>query len=180
MSRVGRLPIPIPQGVTVLYESPYIKVKGPKGELVRKVEEEIQVTVEDGKVWVKRSREDRDARSLHGLTRTLINNMIFGVTRGFEKTLEIEGVGYRSDIQGDILTLSLGYSHPIKYQFPVGIKIKVDKQTKVTVEGIDKYLVGEVAAKIRRFRKPDVYKGKGVKYAGEVIKKKVGKTGATK
>jgi large subunit ribosomal protein L6 len=178
MSRVGKLPIPIPQGVTIHYERPYVKVKGPRGEMVKKVEEGIEVTVEDGKVWVRRSRDDREIRSLHGLIRTLINNMILGVTKGFEKALDIEGVGYRSDIKGNTLTLSLGYSHPIKYELPPGIKVKVDKQTRVTVEGIDKYLVGEVAAKIRRFRKPDVYKGKGIRYAGEVIKKKVGKSGA--
>jgi large subunit ribosomal protein L6 len=178
MSRIGKLPIPVPQGVTIHVERPYVQVKGPRGEMVRRVEDEIEVTVDDGKVWVKRSQDDREARSLHGLTRTLINNMTLGVTKGFEKVLDIEGIGYRADLQGNTLTLSLGYSHPIKYEVPAGIKVKVDKQTRITVEGNDKYLVGEVAAKIRRFRKPDVYKGKGVKYAGEVIKKKVGKAGA--
>jgi large subunit ribosomal protein L6 len=171
MSRIGKLPIPVPQGVTVQYEKPYVKVKGQKGEMIKKVEERIEVTVDDGKVWVKRSHDDRDARAL-------INNMIFGVTQGFEKSLDIQGVGYRADIQGNTLTLNLGYSHPIKYELPPGIKVRVDKQTRVTVEGIDKYLVGEVAAKIRGFRKPDVYKGKGVRYTGEIVKKKVGKTGA--
>jgi large subunit ribosomal protein L6 len=178
MSRIGKLPIPVPQGVTVQYEKPYVKVKGQKGEMIKKVEERIEVTVDDGKVWVKRSHDDRDARALHGLTRTLINNMMLGVTQGFEKSLDIQGVGYRADIQGNTLTLNLGYSHPIKYELPPGIKVRVEKQTRVTVEGIDKYLVGEVAAKIRGFRKPDVYKGKGVRYTGEIVKKKVGKTGA--
>jgi len=177
MSRVGTLPIPIPQGVTIQYEKPYVKVKGPRGEIVKKIEEEIGVIVEDGKVLVKRSQDNRQSRSLHGLTRTIIKNMILGVTKGFEKALDIEGVGYRSDIRGNTLTLSLGYSHPVKYDLPLGIKVKVDKQTRITVEGIDKYLVGEVAAKIRSFRKPDVYKGKGIKYAGEFIRKKVGKAG---
>jgi large subunit ribosomal protein L6 len=154
-----------------------VKVKGPRGEIVKKIEEEIGVIVEDGKVLVKRSQDNRQSRSLHGLTRTIIKNMILGVTKGFEKALDIEGVGYRSDIRGNTLTLSLGYSHPVKYDLPLGIKVKVDKQTRITVEGIDKYLVGEVAAKIRSFRKPDVYKGKGIKYAGEFIRKKVGKAG---
>jgi large subunit ribosomal protein L6 len=178
MSRIGRLPIPVPQGVTVQCEKPFVKVKGLKGELVKKVGEGIEVCVTDGKVWVKKSKDDRATRPLHGLTRTLIYNMIVGVTKGFEKSLDIEGVGYRADVQGNTLTLNLGYSHPIKYELPPGIKVRVDKQTKVSVEGIDKCLVGEVAAKIKAFRRPDVYKGKGVRYTGEFLRKKVGKAGA--
>jgi large subunit ribosomal protein L6 len=178
MSRIGKLPIPIPQGVTVQYDKPYVKVKGQRGEMVKKIEEGMDVSVADGKVWVKRSRDDRAGRSLHGLTRTLINNMILGVTKGFEKSLDIEGVGYRAEVQGNTLTLSLGYSHPVKYELPPGIKVRVDKQTKMIVEGNDNYLVGEVAAKIKAFRRPDVYKGKGIRYTGEFLRKKVGKTGA--
>jgi len=178
MSRIGKLPIPIPQGVTVQCEGALVKVKGQKGEMVRKVGEGIEVTVADGKVCVRRSQDDRIGRSLHGLTRTLINNMIVGVTKGFEKSLDIEGIGFRADVQGNTLTLSLGYSYPIKYELPPGINVKVDKQTKITVNGIDNYLVGEVAAKIKSFRRPDVYKGKGVRYTGEFLRKKVGKAGA--
>lgn len=178
MSRIGKLPILIPQGVTVKYTKPYIEVKGEKGTLSRKLEDEIEISIEDGKIWVKRVNDERNAKSLHGLTRTLINNMILGVTKGFEKSLDIEGVGYRADVHGDILTLHLGYSHPIVYKLPPGIKARVDKQTRIIVEGIDKCLVGEVAAKIRSFRKPDVYKGKGIRYTGEILRKKVGKAGA--
>ena len=178
MSRVGKLPIPLPQEVTFSYDRPYVKVRGPRGELAKRVDEKIDVVVVDGKVLVKRSNDSRDSRSLHGLTRTLIHNMILGVTKGFETALDIQGVGYRAEVQGSTITLSLGYSHPVKYELPPGINARVDKMTKVTVEGIDKYLVGEVAAKIRGFRKPDVYKGKGVRYTGEVVRKKVGKAGA--
>jgi large subunit ribosomal protein L6 len=178
MSRIGKLAISVPQGVTVQYERPYVKVKGQKGDMVMKLGEGIEVAVEDGKVWVKRPHDGREARSLHGLTRTLINNMILGVTKGFDKSLDIQGVGYRADVQGNTLTLNLGYSHPIKYELPPGIQVRVDKQTRVTVEGIDKYLVGEVAAKIKAYRKPDVYKGKGIRYTGEKLRKKVGKSGA--
>jgi len=178
MSRIGRLPITIPAGVDVTIEGQAVRVKGPKGELALDVREPITVARgEDGAIQVSRPDDERMSRSLHGLTRTLINNMIVGVTNGYEKKLEIAGTGYRVLAKGSNLEFALGYSHPITVEPPAGITFAVEGPTKFSVSGIDKQLVGETAANIRKLRKPDPYKGKGVRYAGEVIRRKVGKAG---
>lgn len=177
MSRIGKLPIEIPKGVKITYNEPCLKVDGPKGTLSRNVMEGVALDLSETSIVVTRADDGIKSRSAHGLTRTLINNMVTGVTKGFETALEISGVGYRAEVKGDVLNLSLGYSHPINYELPKGISVEVDKMTKVLVKGIDKELVGQVAAKIRGFRGPEPYKGKGIKYAGEVILRKAGKTG---
>ena len=177
MSRIGKQPIEIPSGVKVTFSDSTIKVEGPKGALARKVMEGVSLEIGESCVVVQRADEGLKARSAHGLTRTLISNMVTGVTKGFEKALEISGVGYRAEAKGDVLNLSLGYSHPINFNLPAGITVEVDKMTKVLVKGIDKELVGQTAAKIREFRGPEPYKGKGVKYADEKILRKAGKTG---
>lgn len=177
MSRIGRLPISVPAGVDVKVDGSDVTVKGPKGELSLAVSQPIQVELNDGTLNVSRPDDGRDSRSLHGLTRTLINNMIIGVTEGYAKKLEISGTGYRVLAKGSDLEFSLGYSHTITVQPPAGITFTVEGANKVTVSGIDKQQVGEVAANIRKLRKPDPYKGKGVKYEGEVIRRKVGKAG---
>jgi large subunit ribosomal protein L6 len=177
MSRIGRLPIPVPGGVEVRVDGQAVTVKGPKGELSHRVAEPIEVKLEDGTVTVARPNDENTARALHGLTRSLINNMIVGVTQGYSKTLEIVGVGYRVQAKGNNLEFSLGYSHPVTVEAPEGISFKVERPTIFTVEGIDKQKVGEVAANIRKLRKPDPYKGKGVRYQGEQIRRKVGKAG---
>lgn len=177
MSRIGKLPIEIPKGVKVTYIEPSITVEGPKGSLSRNVMEGVALELSDTSIVVKRADDGIKSRSAHGLTRTLVNNMVIGVTKGFETALEISGVGYRAEVKGDILNLSLGYSHPINYDLPKGISVEVEKMTKVLVKGIDKELVGQVSAKIRAFRGPEPYKGKGIKYAGETILRKAGKTG---
>ena len=177
MSRIGKLPIEIPSGVKVTINDSAISVEGPKGVLSRIVMSGVDIVVEDKHLLVKRSDDSISSRSAHGITRTLINNMVVGVTKGFEKSLEISGVGYRAESKGDVLNLSLGYSHPINFQLPSGISVEVDKMTKIAVRGIDKELVGQVAAKIRDFRGPEPYKGKGIRYANEVILRKAGKTG---
>jgi large subunit ribosomal protein L6 len=177
MSRIGKLPVTIPQGVTAAVNGRRVEVKGPKGQLGLTVHERLGVAVKDGAVVVSRRDDERDSKALHGLTRTLVNNMVVGVTRGFEKTLEISGVGFRADVQGGTLTMQLGFSHPVKHALPKGITAKVDRNTVVTISGIDKELVGQTAATIRAYRKPDVYKGKGIKYANERLRKKVGKAG---
>lgn len=177
MSRIGKLPIEIPQGVKVTLTDSILKVDGPKGSLSRRMMEGVSVEVSEKSLTVKRADDSIKSRSAHGLTRTLINNMVTGVTKGFETGLEISGVGYRAEAKGDILNLSLGYSHPINFQLPAGITVEVDKMTKVLVKGIDKEIVGQTAAKIRAFRGPEPYKGKGIKYAGETILRKAGKTG---
>jgi len=177
MSRIGRLPITVPSGVDVRIDGQRVSVKGPKGELSHTVAEPIQVTLEDGKVTVTRPDDVNVNRALHGLTRSLINNMVVGVTEGFRKTLEIQGVGYRVVARGQNLEFSLGYSHPIVVEPPEGISFTVERPTSLVVEGIDKQKVGEVAANIRKLRKPDPYKGKGVRYQGEQIRRKVGKAG---
>jgi len=178
MSRIGKLPVPIPQGVTATVNGRRVEVKGPKGQLGLTVHERLGVAVQDGAVQVSRRDEERESRALHGLTRTLINNMVVGVTKGYDKTLEINGVGFRAEVQGSTVTLQLGFSHPVKHQLPKGITAKVERNTVLTISGIDKELVGQTAATIRAYRRPDVYKGKGVKYANEQLRKKVGKTGA--
>lgn len=177
MSRIGKQPISIPAGVSVTLGQPGIEVTGPRGHLSHVVPPEIAVAMDGDTITLTRHSEDRRSRSMHGLTRTLIANMVQGVSDGFRKQLEVVGVGYKAEKTGSTLNLSLGYSHPIGFDEPTGISITVEKQT-ITVEGIDKCLVGETAAKIRRFRKPDVYKGKGIRYAGEVVRKKVGKAGS--
>lgn len=179
MSRIGRAPIVIPAGVTVtLEEGNLVKVKGPKGELSRTLHPEMKITVEDGTVKVERPSEDKKHKSLHGLTRTLIHNMVVGVTETFSKTLEISGVGYRAVRQGNNLNLSLGFSHPCIIEPPKGITLDAPAANQIVITGIDKELVGAMAAKIRSLREPEPYKGKGIKYAGEHIRRKVGKAGA--
>jgi large subunit ribosomal protein L6 len=177
MSRIGRMPVSIPSGVDVTIDGRTIVVKGPKGELSHTVAEPIDVKVDDGTVTVGRPNDENTVRALHGLTRSLINNMVIGVTEGYRKTLEIVGVGYRVQAKGKNLEFSLGFSHPVTVEAPEGIDFKVERPTVFTVEGIDKQKVGEVAANIRKLRKPDPYKGKGVRYQGEQIRRKVGKAG---
>jgi large subunit ribosomal protein L6 len=177
MSRIGRLPVTIPSGVDVTIDGREVTVKGPKGELSHVVAEPITVEQGDATLEVKRPDDERESRSLHGLTRSLINNMVLGVTEGYEKKLEIHGTGYRVLAKGSNLEFALGYSHPIVVEPPAGITFAVENPTRFSVQGIDKQLVGEVAANIRKLRKPDPYKGKGVRYAGEHIRRKVGKAG---
>jgi large subunit ribosomal protein L6 len=178
MSRIGKLPVQVPSGVDVQVQSGTVTVKGPKGSLSHQVASPITVEQLEGTLEVKRPDDQRDNRALHGLTRTLINNMVVGVTDGYEKKLEIVGVGYRVLAKGPTqLEFQLGYSHPITVNAPEGITFTVEGPTKVGVQGIDKQLVGEVAANIRKLRKPEPYKGKGVRYAGEQIRRKVGKAG---
>ncbi len=177
MSRIGRLPIPIPAGVDVTLDGSSITVTGPRGQLHRDLAPELTVVREDGTLRVERPRDDKRSRELHGLTRTLVANMVTGVTAGFRKPLEITGVGYRAQKVGDKLQLSLGYSHPIEIDPPAGISFEVENPTKLAVVGIDKELVGLMAARVRATRKPEPYKGKGVRYAGEQIRRKAGKAG---
>ena len=178
MSRIGRMPIAIPAGVTVeVAENNKVTVKGPKGTLERVLPSEMEITVEGAEVIVKRPNDLKKMKSLHGLTRTLINNMVIAVTEGYEKKLEDNGVGYRAAKQGKTLTLSLGYSHPVEMTDPEGIETVLDGQNIIIVKGIDKEKVGQFAAEIRDKRRPEPYKGKGIKYADEVIRRKVGKTG---
>ena len=178
MSRIGRMPIAIPAGVTVeIAENNKVTVKGPKGTLVRVLPAEMTIKEEDSHILVSRPNDLKKMKSLHGLTRTLINNMIVGVTAGFEKKLEINGVGYRAQKQGKKLVLSLGYSHPVEMEDPEGIESTMEGQNIIFIKGIDKEKVGQYAAEIRDKRRPEPYKGKGIKYADEVIRRKVGKTG---
>lgn len=178
MSRIGLRPIPIPAAVTVqVAERNVVTVKGPKGELVQQLHEEMLIEQADGVIVVKRPSEIRKHRALHGLTRTLMANMVQGVTEGFKKDLEISGVGYRAAKDGNALVLQVGYSHPVRREPPAGISYALEGTTKVSVQGIDKQLVGEEAAQIRGVRKPEPYKGKGIRYAGEVVRRKAGKAG---
>jgi large subunit ribosomal protein L6 len=177
MSRIGRLPIDIPAGVDIKVDGSSVTVKGPKGELGLTVASPIEVKVEDGQVLVTRPDDERESRSLHGLTRTLISNQIVGVTEGYSKGLEIVGTGYRVAAKGNSLEFALGFSHSVTVDPPAGISFAVEGNTKLTVHGIDKQAVGEVAANIRKLRKPEPYKGKGVRYAGEVVRRKAGKSG---
>ncbi len=180
MSRIGRMPITIPAGVEVKLDGQVVTVKGKGGTLTQEVHPDIQVAIADGIVTVTRPSDQKEHRALHGLTRSLLNNMVVGVSEGFEKNLEINGVGYRAAKTGKNLVLNLGYSHPIEMAEPAGITIEVPAQNKIIVKGADKQLVGETAAKIRSFRSPDPYKGKGIKYANEQLRIKEGKTGAKK
>ncbi|WP_434293765.1 50S ribosomal protein L6 [Clostridium botulinum] len=178
MSRVGKLPVAIPNGVTVtVTPDNVVTVKGPKGELVKAMSNKINIAAEDNSVVVTRDNDHKDVRALHGLTRALINNMVTGVNEGYVKTLELVGVGYRAQLQGKKLVLSLGFSHPVEMEAVSGVEFEVEGGTKVKVKGIDKELVGAVAADIRKWRKPEPYKGKGIKYENEVIRRKEGKTG---
>jgi large subunit ribosomal protein L6 len=175
MSRVGRKPVPIPAGVQVQVEGQRVTVRGPKGELSWEMDPSIEVQVEDGRVVVRRSGDQPRLRALHGLTRALINNMVIGVSQGFEKRLELVGVGYRAQMQGRKLVLSVGYSHPVEIEPPPDVDIRVEGTTQIVVSGIDKQKVGQVAADIRAVRPPEPYKGKGILYVGEVIRRKAGK-----
>jgi large subunit ribosomal protein L6 len=177
MSRIGKLPVPVPSGVEITLDGLAVTVKGPKGTLSHTVAEPITVEQGEGTILVKRPDDERRSKALHGLTRTLVANMVTGVTTGYEKNLEIVGTGYRVAAKGSDLEFSLGFSHPVLVKAPEGITFKVENPTKFSVSGIDKQRVGEVAANIRKLRKPDPYKGKGVRYAGEVVRRKAGKTG---
>ena len=175
MSRIGKKPIPLPSGVTVEIEPEGITVRGPKGELFERIPRDITVEQVDGELHVKRPTDRGEHRALHGLARTLVANMVEGVTNGFERRLEIHGVGYRAQLKGRDLELALGYSHPVSIKAPEGITFEVPQPTKITVRGISKQAVGEIAATIRKQRKPEPYKGKGIRYEGEYVARKVGK-----
>ncbi|MDY0340665.1 MAG: 50S ribosomal protein L6 [Coriobacteriia bacterium] len=175
MSRIGKQPIPVPAGVDVTIEGSSVVVKGPKGTLSQSFDPAMQITLEEGSVWVRRPSDERRHRSLHGLTRTLISNMVVGVSEGFRKDMEIVGVGYRAVLTGSDLDLSLGLSHPMVVKAPEGITFEVPAPTKISVSGIDKQRVGQTAAEIRAIRPPEPYKGKGIRYAGEHVRRKVGK-----
>ena len=177
MSRIGRLPIAVPSGVDVTIDGRQVTVKGPKGSLTRTLHPDMRVSQEDGSIVVTRPTEQKTHKQLHGLTRTLVNNMVVGVTDGYRKGLEIVGVGYRAQKTGDKLVLALGYSHPIEIDPPTGISFELENPTHLAVLGIDKELVGQIAAQVRSTRKPEPYKGKGVRYAGEKIRRKAGKAG---
>ena len=177
MSRIGKKPIPVPTKVTVTIDGQAVSVKGPKGELSRVLPEGVLVSQEGGEIVVQRADESRKSRERHGLCRTLVANMIEGVSSGYQKRLEIQGVGYRAQVQGKNLNLSVGYSHPVVFEPPEGIQFAVENNTNVIVSGIDKEIVGNIAAKIRASRPPEPYKGKGVRYAGEYIRRKAGKAG---
>ena len=177
MSRIGKMPIPIPKGVQVDLKDDLILVKGPKGQLQRKINPKVKIDTADGQIMVSVIEQSRESNAFQGLFRSLIANMVHGVSQGFEKSLEIVGVGYRAELSGRTATFFLGYSHPINFDLPEGVEAQIDR-TRVTLTSIDKELLGQTAATIRGFRKPEPYKGKGVKYVDEVIKRKAGKTGA--
>jgi large subunit ribosomal protein L6 len=177
MSRIGKLPIPLPAGVTVAIDGQVVSVKGPKGELSLTVAEPIKATLEDNTVIVSRPDDEAKSKSLHGLTRTLIANNVHGVSTGFTKTLEIIGTGYRAAAKGSNIELALGFSHPVVIEPPQGITLTVEGNTKIVISGVDKQAVGEVAANIRKIRKPEPYKGKGIRYEGERVRRKAGKSG---
>ncbi|HET9849781.1 MAG TPA: 50S ribosomal protein L6 [Candidatus Dormibacteraeota bacterium] len=179
MSRIGKLPVRIPSGVTVSVDGHALSVKSGKSELTRDLNPDMKVTVNDGTVLVERPSESKLHRSLHGLTRTLVWNMIEGVSKGYEKQLELVGVGYRATRQGDALVLNVGYSHPVRYPVPAGITIDVPEPTRINIKGANKEQVGQVAAEVRKVRPPEPYKGKGIMYRGERIRRKAGKTGKT-
>lgn len=180
MSRIGKMPVALPSGVEVKIDNNLVTVKGPKGELSRQINPLIKVAMLDGTVIVTRETDEKESRSLHGLSRSLINNMVMGVSEGFSKKLQIVGVGYKTEKKGDILVLNIGYSHPVELKDPAGVKTEVTTPTEIIVSGINKEIVGNYAAIIRSKRPPEPYKGKGIKYEGEVIIRKEGKTGAKK
>lgn len=177
MSRIGKRPIPIPQKVTVTVNGQHVVAKGPKGELSRTLPSEVEVVQEESTLLINRRNESRVARQLHGLSRTLVANMVEGVSNGFQKRLEIQGVGYRAQVQGRNLVLNVGYSHQVHIEPPEGIQLAVENNTNVVVTGIDKEAVGNISARIRAVRPPEPYKGKGIRYAGEVVRRKAGKAG---
>ena len=178
MSRIGKMPITVPAGVTVTIEDNHVTVKGPKGELARQINKHMKLTMDNGVITVERPDDEKESRSLHGLSRTLINNMIIGVTQGFSKTLEINGVGYRAAKHGQNINFTLGFSHPVVKEPPAGITFEVPAPNKIVVSGADKEVVGAVAADIRTLRPPEPYKGKGIRYEGEHVRRKIGKAGA--
>ena len=178
MSRIGKKPVTVPQGVNLDLQGSTVAVKGPKGELRRTLHAEMKVSLKDGAFTVERPSDDKRHKALHGLTRTLVQNMVEGVSKGFSKTLEIQGVGYKAEAKPYGVNLIVGYSHPVKYEAPKGIKISVENNTVVKVEGADKEVVGQVAAELRSVRPPEPYKGKGIRYQGEQVRRKAGKTGA--
>ena len=178
MSRIGKKPVTLPKGVAVEIQGNTVAVKGPKGELRRTLHTEMQVALADGQVTVSRPSDEKRHKALHGLSRTLVQNMVDGVSKGFSKTLEIQGVGYKAEAKPYGVNLIVGYSHPVKYEAPKGIKITVENNTVVKIEGADKEAVGQVAAELRSVRPPEPYKGKGVRYQGEQVRRKAGKTGA--
>ncbi len=176
MSRIGKLPVSVPANVNITLDGTLLTVKGPKGELKRKFHDKIKIEHKDNTLYVKRDSDSKESRSLHGLSRALLNNMVEGVSNGFSKKLEIVGVGYKAEMKGKNLLLTVGYSHPILIAVPDEIKISTPSPTEIVVEGVDKEMVGKIAARIRSYRKPEPYKGKGIKYAGEYIRRKAGKT----
>ncbi len=178
MSRIGKKPVTLPKGVNLELEGQTVAVKGPRGELRRTLHPEMQLALADGVLTVARPSEDKRHKALHGLTRTLVQNMVDGVSKGFTKTLEIQGVGYKAEAKPYGVNLVVGYSHPVKYEAPKGIKISVENNTTVKIEGADKETVGQVAAELRAVRPPEPYKGKGIRYQGEQVRRKAGKTGA--
>jgi large subunit ribosomal protein L6 len=178
MSRIGRKPVILPKGVTLQVEGNAVAVKGPKGELRRTLHPDMQIALEKDQFTVARPTDEKKHKALHGLTRTLVQNMVDGVSKGFSKSLEIQGVGYKAEVKPYGINLIVGYSHPVKYEAPKGIKISVDNNVMLKVEGADKELVGQVAAEIRQVRPPEPYKGKGIRYLGEQVRRKAGKTGA--
>ena len=178
MSRIGKLPVSVPAGVTItVADENVVTVKGPKGELSQKITEKLTIKQEDGTLTIERPSDDKEYRALHGLSRTLINNMVVGVTEGYSKSLDVVGVGYRVQLQGKKLVLSVGYSHPVEFDEVPGITFEVPNQNSIIISGIDKQLVGQVAANIRVVRPPEPYKGKGIRYSDEYVRRKVGKTG---
>ena len=178
MSRIGKKPITIPKGVTIKVDGAAVDVKGPKGQMKQALPPGVTAAVEDGHLVTKKISDDKQLDKFHGLARSLVNNAVLGVTEGWKRELDIVGVGYRAEMKGQQVHLALGYSHPVVFDIPKGIDVAIDKQTHITVTGVDRQLVGQVAANLRRLRKPDPYQQKGVRYTGEVLKKKAGKTGA--
>jgi large subunit ribosomal protein L6 len=178
MSRIGKKPIAIPKGVTVKADATGVEVKGPKGQMRQALPPGVTAAVEDGQIVTKKDADDHELDKFHGLARSLVNNAVLGVTEGWKKELDIVGVGYRAEMKGQQIHLALGYSHPVVFDIPKGIDVAIDKQTHIVVTGCDRQLVGQVAANLRRLREPDPYQQKGVRYTGEVLKKKAGKTGA--
>jgi large subunit ribosomal protein L6 len=178
MSRIGKMAITIPKDVKISFQHPHVEVTGPKGRLSYSIPGSIALSIEGDKVLIRRENEDRSSKALHGLARSLVANMVTGVTKGFEKRLEIIGIGFRADVEKNALKMNLGFSHPVLYPIPEGIRVEVEKQTQITIKGVDKQQVGTVAAKLRSIKPPEPYKGKGIRYLGEHIRKKVGKTKA--
>jgi large subunit ribosomal protein L6 len=178
MSRIGKKPIAIPKGVTVNVSDAGVEVKGPKGQMKQALPPGVVAVVEDGQLLTRKARDERELDKFHGLARSLVNNAVLGVAEGWKRELDIVGVGYRAEVKGKQVVLALGYSHPVVFDVPTGIEVAIEKQTHITVTGVDRQLVGQVAANLRRLRKPDPYQQKGVRYTGEVLKKKAGKTGA--